>query len=151
MTSFIVKARLDGGIDFRSETHQKMFRQFVRDNAGAELRIEKEKNPVSENLRGFYFAAWIPVLRETEPRWKDLTPVQVHECIKKMLFWFEAWNPMSGRVERFGTSVMSDSEWNSTAKAMDFLDKVGDYLESKGFDIPWNEDYKRKRDSAELL
>jgi hypothetical protein len=66
-----------------------------------------------------------------------------------MLFYFEAYNPMTQRVERFGRSVMKKDDFNNTAKAMEFIDVVSDYIVQCGREVPDVAEYKRILNSAE--
>lgn len=135
-------------MEFISGYAEAIFRQNLKENEGRQYRIERVKKPVSADLRSFYFGAVIPEIRKTCDEWKNLSALEIHEIVKKMLFYFETWNPKTQRVERFGRSVMSDNEWNNTTKAMNFLDTVRGYLEGCGHEMPDSEDYKRARDMA---
>ena len=126
------------------------FRDWLKENPNAEFRTEPIKKPVSSNLRHYYFGAVIPVIRSTCDEWKDLTGGELHQVIKKLLFYFETFNPIAGRIERFGRSVMADSEWNNTVKAMEFLMVIQGYLTDCGREMPNSEEYKKWRDSAPL-
>ena len=147
---FIVKSNGEG-LDFHSDTHKALFKQDLKENIGKTYRIERVDKSVSDELRGYYFGAIIPVIRSTCDEWKDLSGEEIHEIIKKMLFYFEAYNPLTNRVERFGRSVMSKDDFNNTTKAMEFIDVLGDYLIQCGRSLPNPEDYKRLRDSAKLV
>ena len=138
----------EGKVEFTSETAKALFYQDLKDNEGKQYRIEKVKNPVSEDLRAYYFGAVIPVIRTTCEKWEGLSSIEIHEIIKKMLFYFETYNPLTKRIERFGRSVMASDDWNNTAKAMQFLEIIRDYLVNCGLEMPDSEEYKRARDSA---
>jgi hypothetical protein len=124
------------------------FNDWCRENEGKMVRIEPQKNPVSQQLRSYYFGCILPLVRETCDQWKNLNSDEMHEVIKKTFFAFEAWNPLNRRIERFGRSVMSDTEWNNSIKASAFLDVLGDYLIQNGKEIPDPSEYKAWRDSA---
>lgn len=140
----------NGRLSLGSETNRALFAQDLKDNIGANYRIERVLKTVSDELRGYYFGAIIPVVRSTCDQWEDKSGEEVHEIIKKMLFYFEAYNPMTQRVERFGRSVMKKDDFNNTAKAMEFIDVVSDYIVQCGREVPNPEEYKRIRDSAGL-
>ncbi len=139
-------AKIEGGKPIFSEYVGPDFREWAKVNEGHQIRIEQVKKPVSENLRGYYFGGVIPVIRSTCEKWEKLSAHQVHERVKKMLFYEEDWNPMTQRIERFGKSVMSDDEWNNTTKAMEFLEVITDYLAGCGLQMPDNESFKNLRD-----
>lgn len=120
----------------------------MSENNGKEVRIEPAKKKVSSQLRAYYFGAVIPALKQTNEQWEKLTSEELHEVIKKMFFYFETYNPITKRTERFGRSVMKESDWNNTAKAMEFLEVLADYLAQCGIDMPDPEQYKQWRDSA---
>lgn len=140
-----------GKMIFSSETAKVLFQEDLKKNEGKQYRIEKVKKPVSDELRAYYFSAVIPIIRSTCDSWQKLTGEEVHEVIKKMLFYFETFNPQTQRTERFGRSVMKRDDWNNTAKATQFLDIVGQYLSDCGLEMPSAEDFKRYKDSAPLL
>ena len=139
-----------GKIEWSSDTAKALFYQDLKENDGKQYRIEKVKNPVSEDLRAYYFGAVTPVIRTTCDKWENLSSIEIHEIIKKMLFYFETYNPLTKRLERFGKSVMSSDDWNNTAKAMQFLEIISQYLADCGLDMPDSEEYKRARDLAPL-
>ena len=147
--NYLFKAR-NGEMEFISEYAKALFKQNLKENEGQQYRIEKVKDPVSSDLRSYYFGAVIPVIRSTCQEWEGLSGAEVHEIIKKMLFYFETYNPITKRTERFGRSVMSSDDWNSTAKAMQFLDIINNYLADCGLEMPDSEEYKRARDSAPM-
>ena len=68
-----------------------------------------------------------------------------------MLFYFETYNPLTKRIERFGKSVMRKDDWNNTAKAMEFLEIIRQYLAGCGLELPNSEEFKRAKDSAPLI
>lgn len=147
MQTFLFKAK-QGNMEFISPYAQALFRDNLKENDGKQYRIERVKKPVSADLRSFYFGAVLPEIRKTCDAWRNLSTAEIHEIVKKMLFYFETWNPKTQRTERFGRSVMADSEWNNTAKAMKFLDVTREYLEGCGHEMPDCEDYKHARDLA---
>lgn len=126
------------------------FHDWAKLNEGKQIQITPKGKKVSEDLRGLYFGAYIPLIRTTCLEWKRLNPDEMHEVIKKLFFSFETWNPVTKRTERFGRSVMSDSEWNNSFKAMEFLQVLDVYLSECGIRPPDPEEYKRHRDSAPL-
>lgn len=126
------------------------FNDWAKQNEGKQIEIKAKGKKVSENLRGFYFAAYIPLIRSTCDEWKHLNGDDLHEVIKKCFFYFETYNPITKRTERFGRSVMSDSDWNDTEKAGEFLNVLNEYLVNCGVSPPDSEEFKHWRDSAPL-
>lgn len=139
-----------GEIIFDSEHVRAHFRDWVKKNPGKKIVLDPDTE-VSSALRGYYYAAVIPELQKIEPKWSNLDSGQVHGVIKKMLFWFEAWNPDTKRIERFSDSLMSNSEWTNTKRAMNFLNKVGDWVDAHGGRMPDSKEYNRYKDSAPLV
>lgn len=146
---FIAKATDNGTLRFNSGNHQAMFVDWLKSIAEKEVRIEQAKNPVSDEMRGYYFSAVIPAVRKTCKEWEHLSSDELHEVLKKQFAYFEAWNSTTKRVERFGTPVMSDK--SSTKKAMEFLEQIASYLADCGVEMPDPEEWKKFRDSAPLL
>lgn len=147
---FLAEIR-NGSISFVTEANTARFKDWAKQNTGKKIRIEEELKPVSQSLRGYYFSAVIPVLRSTCEEWKHLNGEELHNVIKKMLFYFETYNPITKRTERFGRSVMSEDEWNNTKKASEFLEIISNYLADCGREMPDSEAYIRWRDSAPML
>lgn len=135
-----------GGIDM-SDHNRAHFRQWLKDNPGKPFKFET-LDKVSTNLRGYYFGAVLPLVRSTCAAWENLEAPELHDVLKKMFFYFETYNPKTQRTERFGRSVMSDSEWNNTKKAMQFLEIIQDYLGNCGIEMPDSAEFKRWKDSA---
>lgn len=139
-------AKIEEGKPKMKDYVRAKFNEWCKENEGKMVRIEALKKPVSPELRAYYFAAVIPVLKQTCEEWQDLTSAEMHEVVKKMFFYFETYNPRTKRVERFGRSVMSDSEWNNTHKAQNFLEILAGYLAEHGLEMPSSEEYKALRD-----
>ena len=148
--NYLFKAH-NGNMEFTSELSHNLFKQNLRENEGQQYVIEKIKNPVSDSLRAYYFGAVLPVVRTTCEQWESLTSDELHEIIKKMLFYFETYNPLTKRIERFGRSVMRKDDWNNTHKAMEFLEIIRQYLADCGLEMPDSEEYKRARDLSPEL
>lgn len=149
MSNYLFKAK-NGEMEFTSDISRRIFKQSLKENEGQQYSIEKVKSPVSDALRSYYFGAVLPVIRITCDKWEGLSSDEIHEIIKKMLFYFETYNPLTKRIERFGRSVMKKDDWNNTAKAMEFLEIVRQYLADCGLEMPDSEEYKHNRDLAPL-
>lgn len=127
------------------------FHDWCKEHEGESVRIEPEKKPVSQEMRGYYFGAVLPLVRSTCDDWKNLTTLEMHEVVKKMFFYFETYNPKTKRTERFGRSVMAESDWNNTRKAMEFLQVIAGYLAECGIAMPNPEEYKKWRDESGVV
>ena len=137
------------GLTWKSDAHRAMFLDFLAQNDGKKLRIELEKNPVSDEMRGYYFACVIPTCKSVIPEWKSMSNDDVHEMLKKAFNSFDCFNPVTKRIERFGRSAMSDN--SNTHRAMEFIEKIRLWLaEDYMKELPQPEEYKLLRDSAPL-
>ena len=141
---------INGKVAF-SEFVQANFNEWKKVNEGKEIQIKPCKKPVSEDLREFYFAAVIPVVRSTCQEWLKLNGDELHQVLKKMFNFFETYNPVTKRTERFGKPTMSNNEWTNTSSAMEYLMKIQEYLTDCGLEMPNPEDYKEIRDSGRLI
>lgn len=127
------------------------FNDYKKDFPNAQFELKPLKKPVSKDMRAFYFGAVLPAVQSTCNTWSDLSSDEMHEIIKKLFFYFEAYNPITKRTERFGRTVMADNEWNNTIKASNFLMVLTDYLATCGIEFPDSSEYKALRDSAPLI
>lgn len=146
---FLAKASSDskGGIEFSSEYTRAHFKDWLKENPDKPFKIDTNQK-VSDDLRGYYFAAVLPLVRTTCDEWKNLNGEQLHEVLKKMFYAFEAFNPITKRTERFGRSIMADKDLNNTKKAMQYLNIIGEYLGSCGLEMPDSSEYVHWRDNA---
>lgn len=132
---------------FKSDFHRSLFGDFLKENEGKDVRIELTKNSVSDNLRGYYFGAIIPSIQAVIPEWKEMNGDDVHEILKKMFNYFECFNPVTKRVERFGRSAMGIE--SNTERASDFIEKIRVWFaEDYKMDLPSSDEYKKIRDLA---
>lgn len=125
-------------------------RQFYKDNEGKEVKMTPVKKTVSDELRGYYFGAVIPFLKQVEKRWDGLLNEQVHEIMKKEFNYFEAYSVKNKRVERYGLPTA-----NTEAKAedmMNFIQRINSWvIENYGQSLPDPEKYKEFLDSAQMI
>lgn len=132
---------------FPSEYGEVHFRMFLEKYEGRKIEIKLSRNPVSDEMRGWYYAAVLPTVKSLVPQWSHLSNEEVHEILKKNFNYVEAWNPITNRNERFGKSVMSDE--SNTLMAIDYIEKIRQWcLENYATDLPDPEKYKKWRDSA---
>lgn len=136
-------------LELASEHHRAIFRDFLSANEGKKLRIELVKNPTSDEMRGYYFAAVVPTVKKTVAEWSTLPNEDVHEMLKKIFNSFDCFNPLTKRVERYGRSAMGED--SNTKRAIDFIEKIRVWLlEDYKVELPNPEEYKQIRDSAPL-
>lgn len=144
---FLAKAE-NGGIGFQSEYTRAHFKQWLKDNEGKQLRIETTQK-VSSNLRGYYYAAVLPTVKSAIPQWEYLTDEEIHNILKKQFCYFDAYNAITKRTERFSRTVMSDE--SNTKRAMEFIELIGTWLgEEYHIELPNPEEFKVTRDSAPM-
>lgn len=135
---------------FPSPYGEQHFRQFLEKYDGRKIEIRLAKNPVSDDMRGWYYVAVLPTVKSLVPQWAELSNDDVHEILKKNFNYIEAYNPVTKRNERYGKSVMSGE--SNTALAMDYIEKLRQWcLENYATDLPDPDKFKAWRDSAPML
>lgn len=145
---FLAKSE-NGGIGFESEYTRAHFKQWLKDHPGDPLRIDTPKK-VSSNVRGYYYAAVIPTVRSAIPQWEDLDNEEIHNILKKQFCYFDAYNAVTKRTERFSRTVMSDE--SNTIRAMEFIESIGKWLgEEYHIELPNPEEFKERRDSVQMI
>lgn len=149
-TVFIAKSK-NLSLVFGSDYNRKRFLDFLEhcEKENKEIRIELAKNPVSDDMRGYWFGAVIPTVRAIIPEWKNNSDNEVHEALRKMFNFIEMFNPLTKRNERFGMSIMGDK--SNTKRGMEVIEKIRVWLgEEYNQELPSVEDYQKVRDSAPL-
>jgi len=145
MKNFVFKAK-DITIISQKTVSQWRWNEVKKENPEKLYGISPIKNPVSVEMRGWYWGAIVPTCKSVVKEWKTLTDDDVHEIMKKMFEYFDAYNPLTKRVERYGRTVMSDD--SNTERAMNYIAKVRQYfLENYKIDLPDPEEYTHKRDT----
>ena len=148
---FIFKAS-QGKQDFGSDYNTARYSQFLKEHDGELFGIVPKTAVVTDTMRGYCFGALIPFLKQVSPKsWASLTDDQVYEMLKKNFNYFEAFDPIKGRIERYGQSVMSKNVANQKAK--EFISRIDDWVtEEYQQTIPDAEEYKRfVRDNPTLI
>lgn len=125
------------------------FNSWMAAHEGAVLEISEPKKGVSGSMRGYLFGAVIPFLKRLVPEWEKLSNDEVYEVLKKAFNYFEAYNPVTKRVERYGQSAMASDVGREEGEA--FLRDIGEWVtENYGRPLPDVEAYKRWIASAPL-
>lgn len=138
----------DSNLDF-GPAQRAVFKDFLTVNEGRTLIIELEKPRVSDAMRGYMFGAVIPFLRRLVPAWAAISDEQVYEILKKNFNYFEAYNPLTQRNERYGQSVMARS--NNKEPAKEFIQEIEVWvMENYAQHLPDPEKYKKWKDGAPL-
>lgn len=124
------------------------FKDEVRLLEGKDVKLIDitQGESVSDELRGYYFAAVIPFIKSlNEGQWDHLSPDQIHEILKKDFNFFEAWNPLTNRVERYGQSVAArDRDYK---QMLEYLKRIETWLEENyGQSLPDSESYRKFKD-----
>lgn len=149
MTRVFIAQIKDKRLELGSPTHRALFMDFLSKNDGKSVRIELAKNPISDKLRAYYFAVVVETVKSVVPEWKHKPSDDIHEILKQEFNGFNCFSPMSGKVERYGRSAMSDS--SNTHRAMDYIEKIRVYLlENYEVDLPSTDEYKSIINSARL-
>src|SRR3990167_5771886 len=99
---------------------------FCQKNDGRKIRVETISAIPSDELRGYYWASVIPTVKAIIRHWEKMSDDDIHEMLKKLFNFFDAYNPLTKRVERFGRTAMSAD--STTERAMEFIDKIGVWL-----------------------
>ena len=137
----------DAQIFFPGIKHAIAWQAWKEGHEGAHIVISEEKLTVSDEMRGYMFGAVIPFLMRLVPDWAKLSNVYVYEILKKNFNYFEAFNPVTKRVERYGQSVMART--SGSEAGMEFIQEIeGWVLENYGQHLPDPEKFKAWRDSA---
>jgi hypothetical protein len=122
---------------------------FRQSHEGWHGKIVEDKPPVSDEMRGYMFGAVIPFLKRIVPAWEPLSEEQVYEICKKNFNYFEAWNPVTKRTERYGQSTLSRS--TTKEEAQQFIQEIAGWVaENYAMQLPDPEKYLRWKASAPL-
>lgn len=137
-------------LSFNSDAHVAMFKDWLAKNEGKKIQISIAKNPVSDELRGYYFGCVIPFMKTLCKEWESLSNDELHEVLKKQFCFFEAWNSVTKRSERFGRPVMSSR--SNTEKAGEFIENIRLYVsENYAQKLPDPNEYKSFINSAPTM
>jgi len=144
---FIAIAR-DKKIYFSSPYGEINFRHFLEKYDGRKIEIKLAKNPVSDEMRGFWWGAILPFMRTLDEQWAKLDNDAINEIIKKET-GISIFNPITKRDEKIAKSITSDASY--TLRAMEAIDWVRVYaMENYARDIPDSEEFLRYRNSAPM-
>lgn len=145
-TAFVLQAA-KGKLSARSKYNAERLGQWLKEHEGSLLKLVPVSGKVSEEARGYYFGAVIPFLKKIVTEWDSVTGDEVHEILKKNFNGFEAFNPKTGRVERYGRSIAVED----SRKFQEYLLRLADWVMTNYQQtLPDPEEYKEWRDSAPL-
>lgn len=149
MTTVCIAIARKGELYFPSPYGEQHYRHFLTKNDKKKVEIRIAKNPVSDDMRSWYWAAVLPTVKSLVPQWEKLTNDDVHEILKKNFNYIEAWNPLTERNERYGKGVMSGE--SNTMMAMSYIEKLRQWcLENYETDLPDPTKFISWRDSAPM-
>ena len=140
MTNFLALAK-NGGLDVGSEFNRARLKDFLKQNEGARLRISLD-TPESKNLRGYLEGALIPMIafyQEGHNHRDRASLAMVREWLR--LEFNSDMCVVAGKAKRVATSTKGREELRK------FTDRVIDWMEENGYDIPNPDEYKKWRDS----
>lgn len=142
-------AKIKGGkVTFESDYGKALFNSFLQDYEGKKLEIRLARNPISDEMRGYYFGVILPFFKSLDG-WETLTHDQIHEILKTEFNGELVYNPIEQKAKKVAKSIMSD-ESNST-KAMEFLEQLRVYVAENYYkELPNPETFKLERDMAPM-
>lgn len=143
-------AYIKGGNIAMGSKVKAVFINWLAENEGKVIVIDVMKKGVSDQQRGYLFGAVIPFLKRIVPPWESLDNDQVYEILKKEFNSFQAYNPRTDSVEKYGQSIMARG--NKAEDATVFIEEIGRWIaENYGQKMPDPEKYKRWKDSVPLI
>ena len=124
------------------------FKEWCRLNEGSFIKIiTGGRRKVSEALRGYYYGAIIPRLKQLEPQWKDEDEEVVHNLLKMEFNGVDIYSPFQKQKVRVSGTVMSSQA--TTDQALTFIERIGRWqYENYGEELPDPEQYKYLRDTV---
>jgi len=142
-TKFIAMIK-DGQLEFLTSYNKSLFKEFLKNNNGHKVEIKRTSSKVSDNRRGWYFAAIVPFMSQLVTSWTNLSDEQVHEILKTEFNGFSIKDkngnnrkypmPVANRdvdSEQFDYYILRISEWVRNNYAQE---------------LPNPEQYKEERD-----
>lgn len=140
---FIVQAQSDGGLKFNSDYHRAMFKDFLKKNVGMRLKIIPDEQ-IPNNVRRYFEGGIVPffalqhfVIDPDNKQWCTMPLDEARECLKRE-FNPTYFRDLSGKIVKGGESTANLNKKEFVA----FIDRVTDYFQQNGYEIPNNEEYK---------
>jgi hypothetical protein len=145
MKQFIATIK-EKGLHFEPTT-RALFMDYLREHEGDTLEIKPRKirRTVSRELRGFYWASWLPFIKNLDDHFKKYTIDELHEFLRYEFNGTDMYNPVTKKETRIAKSIMSNQV--KTDEAFMYMEKIRRWVaENYGEEMPDAEDFKRRRD-----
>ena len=134
------------GLEF-APTTRAMFLDYLRENEGEmlEIKAKKIRKTVSNELRGFYYASWLPFIKNLDEHFKTYTIDELHNFLKYEFNGTDMYNPVTKKETRIVKSVMNNEV--KTSDAFIYMEKIRQWVaENYGQEMPNADEYTTKRD-----
>ena len=134
------------GLSF-TPTTRATFVDYLAEHEGGtlEIRARKARKTVSRELRGFYWGAWLPFIRNLDDNLKGYSPDQLHSFLKYEFNGNDVYNPITKGTSRIVGSVMQDSV--QTDEAFGYMERIRRWVaENYGEEMPDASEYVAMRD-----
>lgn len=145
MKRFIAKIE-NKGMKFAPQV-RAMFIDHLREHEGEYLEItpRKKKSTVSDELRGFYWGAWLPFIKNLDDQFKKYTVEELHEFLKDEFNGIDVYNPISKKETRIVKSIMQNTI--ETSQAFIYMEKIRRWVaENYGEEMPDAQEFNTFRD-----
>jgi hypothetical protein len=145
MTRFIAQIK-NKGMVFAPQV-RNMFIDHLRENDGDYLEItpRKKKATVSDDLRGFYWGAWLPFIKNLDDHFKTYSIDDLHDFLKYEFNGTDVYNPINKKESRIVKSIMQNKV--STQQAFMYMEKIRRWVaENYGEEMPNAQEYNLARD-----
>jgi hypothetical protein len=145
MTRFIAQIK-NKGMVFAPQV-RNMFIDHLKENDGDYLEIipRKKKATVSDKLRGFYWGAWLPFIKNLDEHLKTYSCDDLHEFLKYEFNGTDVYNPITKQETRIVKSIMSNKIL--TQQAFIYMEKIRRWVaEQYALEMPNAQEYKTLRD-----
>jgi hypothetical protein len=142
----VYHAQVKGGrIEIHNLAH---FKDWCRENEGSFVKIiTGGKRKVSDALRGWYYGAIIPRLKQLVREWENEHEETIHNLLKQEFDGVDIYSPFQKEKVRVSGSVMSSSA--TTDSALAFTERIGRWMEENyGESLPDPSEYIKRRDEV---
>jgi len=134
------------GMQFAPQV-RNMFIDHLAENDGDYLEIipRKKKATVSDELRGYYFGAWLPFIKNIDDHFKTYSIDELHKFLKYEFNGTDMYNPISKKETRIVKSIMESNI--KTSEAFMYMEKIRRWVaENYGEEMPNAQEYNLARD-----